>query len=201
MKFTLAKKSSMTQFFSEGGEVFAATILTCEPLTVTGIKKADGKDGYDAIQVGVFKQKVSRLSKALLGHLGGEAFKTVREFRTEAGDLAKGATLGADVFTAGDIVSISSVSKGKGFQGVVKRHGFVGGWGQHGQKHSHREPGSIGVTWPQRVLKGKRMAGRMGSDRITEKNKEILAIDAEKGIILVKGAVAGKRGTLVEIKG
>ena len=201
MKFTLAKKSSMTQFFSEDGRVFAATVLTCEPLSVTSIKRADGKDGYDAIQVAVFKQKESRVSKAELGHFKGQGYKVVKEFRTSPGDLSVGATIAADIFSAGDIVSVSSVSKGKGFQGVMKLHGMHGGWHQHGQKHSAREVGSIGSTGQQRVNRGKKMPGRMGSDRITEKNREILDIDLENGFILVKGAVAGKRGTLVEIKG
>ncbi len=201
MKFTLAKKSKMTQFFSPNGKVFAATILTCEPLSVTQTKKADGADGYDAVQVAVYAQKESRLSKAKLGHLKGQAYKVVREFRTPAGDLAVGATIAADVFTAGDMVTVSSVSKGKGFQGVMKLHGFSGGWGQHGQKHSAREAGSIGSTGQQRVNRGKKMPGRMGSDQITEKNREILDVDLENGFILVKGAVPGKRGTLVELKG
>ncbi len=201
MKFTLAKKSSMTQFFSPNGEVFAATILTCEPLSVTQIKKVEGVDGYNAIQVAMLQQKESRVSKAELGHFKGTGYKVVKEFRVDAGDLAVGATIAADIFNAGDIVSVSSISKGKGFQGVMKLHGFKGGWGQHGQKHSAREAGSIGSTGQQRVNRGKKMPGRMGSDRITEKNREILDIDVENGFILVKGAVAGKRGTLVEIKG
>ena len=191
----------MTHFFSPDGKVFAATVLTCEPLSVSHTKKIDGKDGYDAIQVAVYKQKESRVSKAKLGHLKGEAYKVVREFRTSPGDLSVGATIAADIFKAGDIVSVSSVSKGKGFQGVMKRHGMHGGWHQHGQKHSMREVGSIGSTGQQRVNKGKRMPGRMGSDKVTEKNREILGIDLEGGFILVKGAVAGKRGTLVELKG
>jgi large subunit ribosomal protein L3 len=98
-------------------------------------------------------------------------------------------------------VTVSSISKGKGFQGVMKRHGMHGGWHQHGQKHSMREIGSIGATGPQRVLKGKRMAGRMGSDRVTLKAVKVLDVDVENGLILIKGAVAGRRGTLVEIKG
>lgn len=201
MKFTLAKKSNMTQFFSPSGEVFAATLLTCEPLSVTQTKSVSGKDGYDAIQVGVYSQKESRISKAKLGHLRGSAYKVVKEFRTSSGDLAVGAVIAADIFQAGDIVSVSSVSKGKGFQGVMKLHGFSGGWAQHGQKHSAREAGSIGSTGQQRVNRGKKMPGRMGSDKVTEKNREILGVDLENGLILVKGAVAGKRGTLVELKG
>ena len=190
----------MTEFFSEDGKVHPATVLKSTPLTVTALKKTD-TDGYEAIQVGSGEQKKERFSKALVGHLKGAAFKTLKEFRTSPGDLSVGATIACDIFSKGDTVTIASVSKGKGFQGVMKRHGMTGGWGQHGQKHSAREIGSIGATGPQRVFKGKRMAGRMGSDRITQKNVTILDVDVENGLILIKGAVAGKRGTLVEIKG
>lgn len=198
MKFTLAKKEHMTQFFAADGSVFPATILSCDPLTVTQIKTLE-RDGYEAVQVACGDQKKERKSKAELGHTAGVAYKILREFRTSTGDLAVGASLGADIFTAGDMVSVSSVSKGKGFQGVMKRHGMKGGWGQHGQKHSAREVGSIGSTGQQRVNKGKRMPGRMGSDLITQKNLQILDVDMENKIILIKGAVAGKRGTLVEV--
>ena len=190
----------MTQSFSEDGKVHPATVLRASPLTVTAIKKKD-TDGYEAIQVGTGVQKKERVSKALLGHLKGEAYKAVREFRTEVGDLAVGATIACDIFGKGDIVTVSGISKGKGFQGVMKRHGMHGGWHQHGQKHSMREIGSIGATGPQRVFRGKRMAGRMGSDRITEKSVTILDVDVENGLLLVKGAVPGHRGTLIEIKG
>jgi Ribosomal protein L3 len=200
MKVALATKENMTQYFDENGVVHPVTVLKATPLVVTQIKKIES-DGYEAIQVGSREQKKKRLSKALIGHLGGEAFKFLTEFKTSPGDLQKGAVIACDIFKDGDIVTITGVSKGKGFQGVVKRHGFTGGWGQHGQKHSHREPGSIGATWPQRVLKGKRMAGRMGSDVITQKNVKIIKVDAENGIILVKGAVPGKRGTVIKIKG
>jgi large subunit ribosomal protein L3 len=199
MKFTLATKQHMTEFFSEDGKVHPATLLKATPLTVTALKTV-AKDGYEAIQVGQGTQKKERVSKALLGHLKGEAFTTLKEFRTESGSLAVGATIACDIFNKGDVVTLSSVSKGKGFQGVMKRHGMHGGWHQHGQKHSMREIGSIGSTGQQRVNKGKRMAGRMGSDRITLKNVTILDVDSTNGLILVKGAVAGKRGTVVEIK-
>ncbi len=199
MKFTLATKQHMTEFFSEDGKVHPATILKATPLTVTALKTV-ATDGYEAIQVGQGEQKKERMSKALLGHLKGTAHKVVKEFRTEVGDLSVGATIACDVFNKGDVVTVSSISKGKGFQGVMKRHGMHGGWHQHGQKHSMREIGSIGATGPQRVFKGKRMAGRMGSDRITQKNVQVLDVDFENGIILIKGAVAGKRGTLVEIR-
>ena len=200
MKFALATKQHMTQFFSEDGKVHTATLLKATPLTVTALK-TKSKDGYDAIQVGQGTQKASRVSKAELGHLKGNPVAVLKEFRTPGGDLSIGATIACDVFLKGETISVSSISKGKGFQGVMKRHGMHGGWHQHGQKHSAREVGSIGPTGQQRVNKGKRMAGRMGSDRITKKGVTILDVDVENGIILVKGAVAGKRGTLVELKG
>ncbi len=200
MKFTIATKQHMTEFFSEDGKVHPATVLKATPMTVTALKTLD-RDGYEAIQVGQGTQKKERMSKAVLGHLKDAPHKVLKEFRTASGDLAIGATIACDIFQKGDEVSVSSISKGKGFQGPMKRHGMTGGWGQHGQKHSAREIGSIGATGPQRVFKGKRMAGRMGSDRVTRKYVQVLDVDVENGLILVKGAVAGRRGTLVEIKG
>ncbi|MEN9338642.1 MAG: Ribosomal protein large subunit ribosomal protein [Candidatus Parcubacteria bacterium] len=199
MKFMIAVKQNMTQFFDDEGVVHPATILSAGPLTVTQIKNKN-KEGYEAVQVASLAQKKERVSKSVLGHTG-EAFKIVKEFKTNVGDLQKGATIGIDVFTPGDEVTLSGVSKGKGFQGVVKRHGFKGGWGQHGQKHSLREPGSIGGGGRAggRVVRGKKMAGRMGGDRITQKNVKVLDVDVEHGFILVKGAVPGKRGTVIEI--
>jgi large subunit ribosomal protein L3 len=200
MKFTLATKQHMTEFFSEDGKVHPATVLKATPLTVTAVKTTE-RDGYEAIQVGSGVQKKERVSKALRGHLKDQAYKALKEFRTAPGDIQVGATIACDIFQKGDEVTVSSISKGKGFQGVMKRHGMHGGWHQHGQKHSMREIGSIGATGPQRVLKGKRMAGRMGSDRVTLKAVKVLDVDVENGLILIKGAVAGRRGTLVEIKG
>jgi large subunit ribosomal protein L3 len=200
MKFTIATKQHMTEFFSEDGKVHPATVLKATPMTVTALKSIE-RDGYEAIQVGQGTQKKERMSKAVLGHLKDAQHKVLKEFRTSPGDLSVGATIACDIFQKGDEVSVSSVSKGKGFQGPMKRHGMTGGWGQHGQKHSAREIGSIGATGPQRVFKGKRMAGRMGSDRVTRKYVQVLDVDVENGLILVKGAVAGRRGTLVEIKG
>lgn len=200
MKFTIAVKQNMTQFFDEEGVVHPATILSASPLTVTQIKTKE-KDGYEAVQVATLSQKKERVSKSVLSHTGDEAFKVLKEFRTNIGDLQKGATINIDIFEAGDVVTISGISKGKGFQGVVKRHGFKGGWGQHGQKHSHREPGSIGGGGRAggRVAKGMKMAGRMGSDRVTQKNVKVLEVDRENGFILVQGAVPGRRGTIIEI--
>ena len=184
MKFALATKQHMTEFFSEDGNVHPATLLKATPMTVTAIQTAE-KNGYDAIQVGQSVQKKERISKALLGHLKDSSFKTVKEFRTPGGDLSIGATIACDIFSKGDMVTVSSISKGKGFQGVMKRHGMKGGWGQHGQKHSAREVGSIGSTGQQRVNKGKRMPGRMGSDKakIYLANASVIAASALEGRI------------------
>ncbi len=194
----------MTQFFAEDGEAFACTVIKIEPMTVTQIR--DEKiDGYNAIQVGYGTQKKERLTKAETGHLKEiSPVRGLKEFRVSAEEgknYERGKEVDLLVFKQGDIIEVSAVSKGKGFQGVVKRHGFSGGRRSHGQKHSEREAGSIGATWPQRVLKNKRMPGRMGGDRITVKNLKVLAINPEEKLLLVSGAVPGRRGTLVEIRG
>ncbi len=198
MKFQLAEKLQMSQAFDDAGNVHAVTILRAPGVIVTDIRSND-RDGYQAVQVGMDEQKKQRVNNAELGHFGGTGYKTVREFRTETGDLQKGATIKADIFNAGDIVQVAGLSKGKGFQGGVKRHGMSGGWNQHGQKHSHREIGSIGSTGQQRVNKGKRMPGRMGGNRVSVKNLQIFSVDAVNGFILIKGAVPGRRGTVIEI--
>lgn len=201
MKFILARKERMTQIWGDDGIVAVGTILKTSPLTVTQVKSADAKDGYAAVQVGYEEQKPERVSKPVLGHTGGKAFKVLKEFRTDAGDLAVGSQIGIDTFAPGDNVEVSGTSKGKGFQGVVKRHGFHGGRRTHGQKHSEREPGSIGGGGRAggRVAKGLRMAGRMGGDRVTVKGLKVLHVDAQKGEIIISGAIPGAKGTLVEI--
>lgn len=202
MKFILAKKEGMTRIFGEDGRVRAATILKAAPMTVTQVKTAE-KDGYTAVQVGTGSRKTKNISKAVLGHTKGKAFEAVREFKTdEAAEV--GAQIDASVFAIGDTVRVSGLTKGKGFAGVVKRHGFHGGPRTHGQKHSEREPGSIGGSGGRaggRVAKGIRMAGRMGSERVTVTNLKILAVDAANGEIIVSGAVPGNRGTLLEVVG
>jgi large subunit ribosomal protein L3 len=201
MKFILGTKEEMTQIFQEDGRVVPVTAIAAGPLTVTQVKTVD-TDGYTAVQVGFGVQKESRLGKSVLGHtkdLG--AFKHLREFRVnDTADMEKGKTIDVSIFEPGEEIEVSGISKGKGFQGVVKRHGFKGGPRTHGQKHSERKPGSIGSTGPQRVFKGVRMAGRMGSDRITVKNLSVVAVDTEKGLLFVKGAVPGHRGTLLEVR-
>jgi large subunit ribosomal protein L3 len=205
MKFLLATKSHMTQIFDDQGRVWAGTVLKTTPLTVTQVKTAEGKDGYNAVQIGYGVQKPERLSKPVLGHLkaaGDKAFKTIREFHTDAPtSFEVGKEIGLDIFAVGDGVEVAGTSKGHGFAGVVKRHGFHGGRRSHGQKHSEREAGSIGGGGRAggRVAKGLRMAGRMGTDRVTVKNLKVLHIDADKGEIIISGALPGARGTLVEI--
>ena len=206
MKFILGTKDRMTQIFDEKGACHPVTILRVDPLTVTAIKAAD-KDGYDAVQVAAGSQKETRLGKADLGHQGGAA-RHVKEFRARASQGEKiegmevGQTIDAGVFATGDTVTVSALSKGKGFQGVVKRHGFAGDMASHGRKHSARAPGSIGGGGRDggRVIKGMRMAGRMGGDRITVKNLTIVQVNKDENIILIKGAIPGRKGTLVEIR-
>ncbi len=202
MKFILGTKENMTQFFSENGHVVPATIVSVPKSVVTQVKTAES-DGYNSIQIASGERKEKNIAKAQIGHfnkLGN--FRFVKEFRLkneETSDLKVGDVLLADIFSAGDNISVTGVSKGRGFQGVVKRHGFKGAPTSHGHRHDTRRPGSIGATGPQRVFKGTRMAGRTGSDRVTVKNLEVVAVDMENNQLLVKGAVPGRRGTLLEI--
>ena len=204
MKFTLGTKSHMTEIFSEDGTVKAVTVIQSGPIVVTQVKGVGDKNGYNAIQVGYGAKRESLVNKPEKGHvkeLGG--FKFFKEFRVESKPEQKvGDKIEVSVFTPGDVVEVSAISKGKGFQGVVKRHDFRGGQRTHGQKHSEREPGAIGggARAGGRVAKGLRMAGRMGGDRVTVKNLRIVQVDAENGLILVSGAVPGRRGTLVEVR-
>lgn len=201
MKFILAKKSHMTQFFNEEGIVFPATVLEVAPITVTQVRTLE-KDGYKAVQIGSALLKRKNISKPERGHLKEVKATTLREFKPKDVDQYQvGTIVDATVFAKGDVIAISGVSKGKGFQGVVKRHGFKGGPRTHGQKHSEREAGTIGGGLRTRVPKGMRMAGRMGTDRVTVKNLIVLDVDTSLGTMLVKGAVPGKRGTLLEIRG
>jgi len=199
-KFILGTKQNMVQFFGEDGRCTPATVLLAGPIVVTQVKTPE-KDGYTAVQAGYLPQNEKRVAKAQKGHtkdLG--VFRHTKEFRVnDASALSVGDKIDASLFAPGDKIVVSGISKGKGFQGGVKRHGFKGGPRSHGQKHSEREVGSIGATGPQRVFKGTRMPGRMGADRITVKNLEVLAVDKENNKIVVSGAVPGRRGTLVEI--
>ena len=201
MKFILATKEKMTRIFTDDGRAYAGTILATDPVTVTQVKTKEGKDGYSAIQVGQGSRKVKNISKPVLGHTKGKGYEAIREFRTDSA-AEVGSTISADIFAVGDVVRVSGLSKGKGFAGVVKRHGFHGGPRSHGQKHTERSPGSIGGSGGRaggRVAKGMKMAGRMGSDRITVRNLKVLLVDAKEGKIIVSGAVPGRRGTLLEV--
>lgn len=201
MKLILGTKENMTEYFKEDGIVVPVTVVSAGPVTVTRIFEKE-KDGYNAVQVGYGTQKKERISKPVTGQMKGGFYKTLKEFRLKPIDTntaKEGDVIDASIFVPGDKLQVSSVSKGKGFQGVVKRHGFAGGPRSHGQKHSEREPGSIGGGLRTHVPKGMRMAGRMGSDRITQKNLEVVFVDKENNTMLIKGAITGKRGTLVEI--
>ena len=201
MKFILGTKENMAEYFSEDGTVFPVTIVSVPGVTVTRVfEKA--KDGYNSVQVGFGLQKKERVTKGSAGAMKGVFYKILKEFRlkpTDKCEVKEGDTIEVGVFEPGDKIIVSSVSKGKGFQGVVKRHGFHGGPRSHGQKHSEREPGSIGGGLRTHVPKGMRMAGRMGFDRITQKNLKVIFVDKENKLLLIGGAIAGKRGTLVEI--
>ena len=201
MKFTIATKENMTRIFADDGRAYAGTILRVQPVTVTQVKTADGKDGYAAVQIGMGTRKTKNVSKPVLGHTGGKGYETIREFRTD--DAAEvGSTIDVSVFEVGDSVRVSGLTKGKGFAGVVKRHGFHGGPRSHGQKHTERAPGSIGGSGGRaggRVAKGLKMAGRMGADRVTVTNLKVLAVDKAAGQIIISGAVPGRRGTLLEV--
>ncbi|MFA5999730.1 MAG: 50S ribosomal protein L3 [Candidatus Paceibacterota bacterium] len=201
MKFILGKKENMTEYFSEEGVVFPVTVVSAGPMTVTRIFEKS-KDGYNSVQVGYGTQKKERINKAQIGQMKGGLYKTLKEFRLKPSDkteVKEGDVIDVSIFQPGDKLQVSSISKGKGFQGVVKRHGFHGGPRTHGQKHSEREPGSIGGGLRTHVPKGMRMAGRMGSDRITQKNLQVVFVDATNNLILIKGAITGKKGTLVEM--
>lgn len=202
MKYILGTKEKMTQIFTEDGKVVPATVVKADPITVTQIKTLE-KDGYKAVQFGFGERKEKNISKPLKGHIKDLGnFSDLKEFRTEEEtDLKVGDKLTVESFEDGDAIETTSISKGKGFQGVVKRHGFKGGRRSHGQKHSEREPGSIGSTGPQRVFKGTRMAGRMGGDQISQRGVTIAKIDKENNLIYVKGSIPGRKGTLVEIRG
>ncbi|MDQ2933119.1 MAG: 50S ribosomal protein L3 [bacterium] len=199
MKFILGRKLNMTQIFDEKGAALPVTAVSVRSNIITQVRTKD-TDGYEALQVGEGSRNPARINKPMKGHfkeLG--SFASVCEFRVEAPTMKVGDKVELSQFIAGDMVTVSAISKGKGFQGVVKRHGFGGGPRSHGQKHSEREPGSIGGGLRTRVPVGTRMAGRMGSDRITVKNLKVVHIDADESIMYLSGAVPGKRGTLVEI--
>lgn len=199
----IGKKIGMTSMFSDEGKNIPCTIIQAGPCTVTQIK-TNATDGYDAVQISFDEQKESRLSKALLGHYkkaNATPSKKLVEvsFDTEA---KLGDSLNVDLFAEGDFVTISGNSKGKGFQGVVKRHGFAGvGDATHGQHNRMRAPGSIGAaSYPARVFKGMRMAGQMGNAKVKVENLQVMKVMNDKNIMIVKGAVPGPKNSYLIIE-
>ena len=198
MKFILGQKIGMSQIFNEKGNVMPVTLIEAGPCIVTQVKTKE-KDVYTAIQIGFKKLKEKKIKKPQKQ----KPFKYLREFRGNI-DISKykvGDNVDVSIFKEGNKVSVSGISKGKGFAGVVKRWGFHGRPRTRGTKHEERGPGSIGAATPSRVIKGIKMAGRMGGERVTVKNLKIVKIDKENNLLAVKGAVPGRRGTLMEIRG
>ncbi len=197
MPFILGKKLKMSQIWKDD-KVIPVTLIQAGPVTVTQVRTS-AQDRYEAIQVG-FDPTKKKINKPLAGHLKNLGnFRHLKEFRVQNVEYKVGDVLDAGQFREGDKVKVSGITKGKGFQGVVKRHGFHGGPQTHGQKDRLRAPGSIGATAPQRVMLGRKMAGRMGGGRATIKNLVVVGIYKEKNILMLRGALPGNRGSLVEI--
>jgi len=203
MAAILAKKLGMTQVFQEDGRVARVTVLEAGPCPVTAIRTVE-RDGYEAIQLAFGAAREKHLSKAELGHLKKADAPPMRhlvEFRDEAGELQIGETVTVESFAVGGRVKVAGTSKGKGFQGTIKRHNFASGPKSHGS-HNVRAPGSIGASaTPSRVLRGLRGPGHMGSRRATQKGLEVVAVDVEKNLLMVRGSVPGARGSVVEVRG
>jgi large subunit ribosomal protein L3 len=203
MSAILAKKLGMTQVFQDDGSVARVTVLEAGPCPVTAVRTAE-RDGYDAVQLAFGQTKEKHLSKPELGHLKKADAAPMRhlvEFRDEAGDLQLGQSVTVESFEVGARVKIAGVSKGKGFQGTIKRHNFKSGPKSHGS-HNVRAPGSIGASAdPARVFKGIRGPGQMGNKRATQPGLEIVAVDPQKNLMLVRGSVPGPRGGVVEVRG
>ncbi|RJO59549.1 50S ribosomal protein L3 [Candidatus Parcubacteria bacterium] len=200
MAFILAKKIGVSQRFTANGSVVPVTLVQAGPCIVTQVKTS-AKDGYDAVQVG-FEEVRKPLAKAKAGHLREtKPLKHLKEFRVaNSEEFTKGKVLDVTLFKPGEKVKITGVSKGKGFQGVVRRHHFGGGPASHGHKDNLRMPGSIGATFPQHVMKGLRMAGHMGSRKVSTRNLEIVEVEPNENLMAIKGAVPGVRNSLVMIQ-
>lgn len=202
MKALLGTKIGMTQIISEDGRAVPVTLIQAGPVTVTQVKTVE-KDGYNAVQVGFDEGK--NLSKAVAGHLKAAEVtpKYIREFRIDdpSEELTVGAKIDVTAFELGDVVDATGISKGKGFAGNIKRHNFERHRKTHGGKGNTRRPGSIGSMYPQKVFKGKRMAGRMGHEQVTVKNLVVSYIDADNNLIGLKGAVPGPKKGLIVIGG
>ena len=202
MKGILGKKLGMTQIFTEEGIVVPVTVVEAGPNVVTQVKTVE-KDGYNAIQVGFQDAKEKSLNKPQKGHLAAANTlkKHLKEFRVDSvEEYTVGQEIKADLFAAGELIDVTGISKGKGFQGPIKRHGQSRGPESHGSRY-HRRPGSMGAcSFPGRVFKNKKLAGHMGSVKVTVQNLEVVRVDADKNLILVKGAIPGPKGSMVTIK-
>ncbi len=200
MKFIVGEKIDMTQVW-QGEKVVAVTRVKAGPCTVVQVKTEDN-DGYQSVQIGYGVRKEKNIKKPQKGHMKGLGnFRYLREFELGSEDLKAGDVIEAATFAAGDKIQVTAISKGKGFQGVVRRHGFKGSKKTHGNKDQLRMSGSVGATGPAHVFKGTRMGGRMGGDRVTTKNLEIVEVNTADGIISIKGAVPGARNGLVMVSG
>ena len=211
MKFILGLKLGMTQIFDEEGNVIPVTLIEAGPCTVTQIKTKESqvgeegkkikskKDEYEAVQIGLQELEEKKIKKTQKQ----KPFRYLREFKGNI-DISKykeGDKIDVSVFQEGDKIKVAGLSKGKGFAGVVKKWRFAGRSSTHGTKHELRTQGSVGSAYPERVIKGKKMAGRMGNERVTVKNLKIAKIDKENNLLAVKGALPGRPGTLLEIRG
>lgn len=204
MKGIIGKKVGMTQVFDEKGNAIPVTVIQAGPCYVTQVRTAE-RDGYTAVQLGFGETKVLRLTKGQLGHLRRNslpALRYLREFRIQGDvDVAEGSEVKVDVFARGERVDVIGKSKGRGFAGTIKRHNFNRQPKTHGQSDRERAPGSVGgTTNPGRTFKGQRMAGRMGNDRVTAQNLEVVVVDAERNLLAVKGSVPGANGGIVVVK-
>jgi large subunit ribosomal protein L3 len=202
MSAILATKLGMTQVFQEDGSVARVTVLQAGPCPVTAIRTPE-RDGYDAVQLAFGQAKEKHLSKPEIGHLrkvDAPPMRHLAEFRDEAGELQLGESVTVEAFEVGARVKVSGTSKGKGFQGTIKRHNFASGPKSHGS-HNVRAPGSIGASaTPARVHKGIRGPGQMGNKRVTQKGLEIVAVDPQENLLLLRGSVPGPRGSVVEVR-
>ena len=202
MKAIIGKKVGMTQIFDENGTVIPVTVIEAGPCVVAQVKTVE-TDGYDAVQLGFGEVKEKHINKPEKGHFAKSklaAKKHLREFRVDSADVKVGDEVKADVFVAGDKVDIQGTTKGKGFQGVIKRHGQHRGPMGHGSMY-HRRPGSMGSTsTPGRVFKGKKLPGHMGVQTVTIQNLDVVRVDMDKNVLLVKGSVPGPKGAILKIK-
>ena len=202
MKAIIGKKVGMTQIFDENGFVIPVTVIEAGPCTVAQVKSVEN-DGYNAVQLGFGEVKDKHINKPEKGHFAKSklaAKKHLREFRVDSADVKVGDEVKADVFVAGDKIDVQGTTKGKGFQGVIKRHGQHRGPMGHGSMY-HRRPGSMGSTsTPGRVFKGKKLPGHMGVQTVTIQNLDVVRVDMDKNVLLVKGSVPGPKGAILKIK-